>query len=169
MLLQNFDFQLDDPSYQLRMEQSLAIKPLGLKMRATLREGINATSLEKTLNVPVVRAANGHVKESTVQAAGPEQAATPMTILYGSNTGTCETFARRLAMTVSGHGFSASVTDMDAVSGKLPKDEPLIVGTASYEGQPPDNASHFIEWIQSIEGQALQNTKYAVFGCGHST
>jgi cytochrome P450/NADPH-cytochrome P450 reductase len=50
MLLQNFSFQLDDPSYNLRIKQTLTIKPLGLKMRSTLRHGMNATDLERFLH-----------------------------------------------------------------------------------------------------------------------
>jgi cytochrome P450/NADPH-cytochrome P450 reductase len=44
-----------------------------------------------------------------------------------------------------------------------------VIITASYEGQPPDNAGHFIEWLGTMkaETQPLKDVSYAVFGCGN--
>ncbi|OTA89350.1 hypothetical protein M434DRAFT_373862 [Hypoxylon sp. CO27-5] len=91
-----------------------------------------------------------------------------MTILYGSNSGTCESMAHRLVLDAASHGYNVSTLDcMDAAMEKLPKDQPIIIITSSYEGQPPDNAAHFISWINNIEyGLALRGLSYAVFGCG---
>jgi cytochrome P450/NADPH-cytochrome P450 reductase len=58
---------------------------------------------------------------------------------------------------------------MDSLSGNLPKNRPVIIITASYEGQPPDNAANFFAWLQSVtDKNCLNGTEYAVFGCGHS-
>lgn len=44
-----------------------------------------------------------------------------------------------------------------------------MVITASYEGQPPDNAAHFFNRLTSSDDQpGLEALEYAVFGCGHS-
>ena len=43
----------------------------------------------------------------------------------------------------------------------------MVVVCASYEGESADNAAHFVEWLTSLQGQPLQNLRYAVFGCGH--
>lgn len=175
MLLQNFDFQLDDPSYTLRIKQTLTIKPLNLKMRSTLRHGMNATDLERFLHGST---ASQHGPASSVPArpkaqtgapASPASKMNPMTILYGSNTGTCRTFAERLALNAAAHGFEAAVKDMDACTGQVPKSQPVVVITASYEGQPPDNASRFVGWLQDLDAKSLESVQYAVFGCGHST
>lgn len=45
MLLQTFDFSLDDPSYTLQINQAAAIKPKNFFMRAALREGIDLVHL----------------------------------------------------------------------------------------------------------------------------
>jgi cytochrome P450/NADPH-cytochrome P450 reductase len=44
-----------------------------------------------------------------------------------------------------------------------------VIVTASYEGKPPDNAGHFIAWIEKAnqESKPLKDVSYAVFGCGH--
>lgn len=177
MLLQNFDFQLDDPSYTLRIKQTLTIKPLGLKMRATLRHGMNATDLEHFLHesptsqtglatsIPMRPKVQTQKFVSSASTPGPTN---PMTILYGSNTGTCRTFAERLALSATAHGFEAVAKDMDLCMGQLPKSQPVIIITASYEGQPPDNAARFVGWLQNLDMKALENVQFAVFGCGHS-
>jgi cytochrome P450/NADPH-cytochrome P450 reductase len=56
---------------------------------------------------------------------------------------------------------------MDSVSGVLPK-TPLAIITPSYEGQPPDNGAHFIEWLKSADAADLKDVSYAVFGVGNS-
>ena len=175
MLLQNFNFQLDDPSYTLRIKQTLTIKPLGLKMRATLRHGMNATDLERFLHETPKAANEGHsipmrpkMDIKTPTGARTPGKLNPMTILYGSNTGTCRTFAERLALNATAHRFEAVAKDMDLYTGQLPKDQPVIIITASYEGQPPDNAARFVGWLQNLDETALDGVRYAVFGCGHS-
>jgi cytochrome P450/NADPH-cytochrome P450 reductase len=168
MLLQNFNFQLDDPSYNLRIKQTLTIKPLGLKMRSSLRHGMNATDIERFLHEsPVSTRPNVQTKKPVSGARTPAKSSV-LTILYGSNTGTCKTFADRLALNATVHGFEAVVKDMDLCTDQLPKSQPVIVVTASYEGQPPDNAARFVGWLHTLDAKALKNVQYAVFGCGHS-
>ena len=50
MLLQNFDFRADDPSYDLRIKSTLTIKPEGFYMRATLRKGVDTARLQERLS-----------------------------------------------------------------------------------------------------------------------
>lgn len=168
MLLQNFNFVLDDPSYNLRLKHTLTIKPNGFYMRAILRDGLTATELEHRLagkEPPKEVQKNGLAAEAS-SSGGPTK---KITILYGSNSGTCESLARRLASDAPHHGFAAETVDcMDASNGSLPKNQPVVVITASYEGQPPDNAGHFVSWVESIkDDKALDGVQYAVFGCGH--
>ncbi|KAL2787821.1 cytochrome P450 [Aspergillus keveii] len=93
----------------------------------------------------------------------------PATILYGSNSGTCEALARRLAVEINGKGtFLCLVQPMDAFEGQwLPKGQPVIIITGSYDGRPPDNARQFVSRLQALEGKQLEGVSYAVFGCGH--
>ena len=34
-------------------------------------------------------------------------------------------------------------------------------------GEPADNAAHFVEWLKSLQGDALAQTTFALFGCGN--
>ncbi|GMG29364.1 unnamed protein product [Aspergillus oryzae] len=92
----------------------------------------------------------------------------PATILYGSNTGTCEALAHRLAIEMSSKGrFVCKVQPMDEIEHRrLPRGQPVIIVTGSYDGRPPENARHFVKWLQSLEGNDLEGIQYAVFGCG---
>lgn len=167
MILQNFDVQLDDPAYQLRIKQALTIKPRDFFVRATLREG-SPTDLDQKIH-STNRGPDPREKREGLMCAplSTQPSAISMLIIYGSNTGTCQAFAQRLASDATAHGFVSEVKEMDAVGDNLPKDIPVILITSSYEGQPPDNAARFVEWLQSSEGK-LDGVRFAVFGCGHS-
>ncbi|PWY87956.1 fatty acid hydroxylase [Aspergillus sclerotioniger CBS 115572] len=168
LLLQNFNFQLDDPSYDLRIKQTLTIKPLDFKMRATPRHGLDPIALEVALN-------SGDVpRETTVPSRDRKKGATipagglkPMHIFFGSNTGTCEAFARRMADDAATWGFAAEVKSLDSATENVPKEDPVVFIAASYEGQPADNAAHFFEWLSAVKNNEFEGVNYAVFGCGH--
>jgi cytochrome P450/NADPH-cytochrome P450 reductase len=34
-------------------------------------------------------------------------------------------------------------------------------------GQPTDNAGHFVNWLESLEGNELAGVRFGVFGCGN--
>uniref|UniRef100_A0A0D2YKI3 Bifunctional cytochrome P450/NADPH--P450 reductase n=1 Tax=Fusarium oxysporum (strain Fo5176) TaxID=660025 RepID=A0A0D2YKI3_FUSOF len=170
MLLQNFDFYLDDPLYKLKIAETLTIKPKDFLMGASLRHNMTPLDLESHLrgtnNKQGIPAAHSQSPPSTIKAS---IAATPISIYYGSNSGTCEILARRLASNASSHGFSVMVIDtLDTARNRLPQDHPVVIFVASYEGQPPDNAAHFVNWIQSMTGNEVQKVHYVVFGVGNS-
>jgi cytochrome P450/NADPH-cytochrome P450 reductase len=166
ILLQNFNFSMEDASYQLQIKQTLTIKPKDFFMRAHLRNGVSATSLERKLastTIDDLPPANGAPAVRKEKSKGK-----PMAIYYGSNTGTCEALANRLASDAANHGFRADVVDtLDAARENLPIDKPIVIVTASYEGAPADNAAHFVNWIETLKGKEMENVSYAVFGCGH--
>jgi sulfite reductase (NADPH) flavoprotein alpha-component len=66
----------------------------------------------------------------------------PLTILFGSQTGTAETLAKRLAKEAGKRGFAPTVRDMGDVQPEhLAQERNLLVITSTYgEGEPPDNA-----------------------------
>lgn len=171
MLLQYFNFTLDDPQYTLQISSTLTIKPKDFEMRGTLREGWTPRKIEQSLSGNVAADSSiGDGDHSKARApAEPEKEGKAMTILYGSNSGTCEAFAQTLAADAASHGFRASKVDtLDSAKQNLPSDEPVVIITASYEGEPTDNACHFYNWIQNLQPGEKLNSSFAVFGCGHS-
>lgn len=170
MLFQNFNFVMDDPNYKLEITETLTIKPADFKIRATLRHDMTPTELEHRL---AGKAASADNEQSAKKKAAAKAAAAgsgtgkPLAIYYGSNSGTCEAMAQRLAADAPLHGFDASTDALDAANGNVPKDRPVVVITASYEGQPPSNAGLFVSWMESLKGKEMEGVNYAVFGCGH--
>ena len=168
MLLQNFDFEFDDPDYTLALKQTLTVKPANFKIRAIPRDGLRATELEHRLAGTTTPLKSGPAAAMNGAAASNDEGK-PMSIYYGSNSGTCQSMAERLAANAFSHGFRASIVDcVDNATDKLPTNEPVVLITASYEGQPPDNAARFVHWLENIKGEEdLKEVSYAVFGCGH--
>jgi len=169
ILLQNFNFQMANPSYDLRIKQTLTIKPKDFEMKASLRGGLDPTHLSMTLSgtPDAAKASDLGDREKKHKPVPAGAKLKNMHIFYGSNTGTCEAFARRLADDAAEYGFSASTNSLDSAMQNIPTSEPVVFITASYEGQPPDNAAHFFEWLSELKGSSLEGVNYAVFGCGH--
>jgi cytochrome P450/NADPH-cytochrome P450 reductase len=94
---------------------------------------------------------------------------TPLLVLYGSNLGTAEEVARRLAEAGEAGGFAVRVAALDEYAGRLPTEGAVVIASASYNGTPPDNAARFCTWLREAEPVAtsLAGVRYTVFGCGN--
>ncbi|KAG6367722.1 hypothetical protein INS49_001917 [Diaporthe citri] len=165
IILQNFNLSKDDPNYTLKIKHLLTIKPDGFKIRAELRHGRNATSFHRSLRSESLK--------STKEAAAPGTAVLqhqgrPMTILYGSDTGTCEALAKHFKAEASTRGFSPSISTMNMALKELPPGQPVIFILGTYHGKAASNAAQFLEWIQSEEPGQLKDVEYAVYGVGES-
>ena len=108
-------------------------------------------------------------KPAAAAAAGavPDGERTPLLVLYGSNTGSCEAFAMRIAVEAAAQGYEAVAEPMDAYAEGLPEEAVALFVTASYEGRPPDNARAFMDWLEGRPPGSLAGLRYAVFGCGN--
>ncbi|HJQ59858.1 MAG TPA: cytochrome P450 [Vineibacter sp.] len=157
MMLQRFDIRHSAP-YQLVIKETLTLKPEGLKIFARVRQKVERTS--ETKMAPTA---------PTASAAAPTAAShgTPLLLLYGSNSGSSEAFARRMASDGQARGYAVKVAPLDEYAGMLPKDGAVGVVTASYNGQPPDNARKFWTWLAGVPDGALMGVRYALFGCGN--
>ncbi|KAI0113523.1 bifunctional P-450:NADPH-P450 reductase [Nemania sp. FL0031] len=167
VLFQNFNFVMHDPTYNLAIKQTLTIKPDNFLMRAIIRDGLTPTQLEHRLAGRGLSTESSKLQtEDSSLSAGKGQ---KITILYGSNSGTCESLAQRLASDAANHGFKVDKVDcLDTANGALPKNQPVIIITASYEGEPPDNAALFCSWLAASKDKSLlEGVDYAVFGVGH--
>jgi cytochrome P450/NADPH-cytochrome P450 reductase len=165
MILQNFDLWKADPNYKLKIKQTLTIKPDGFDMRVKLREKRKLSSLFKTPSIASLpassRASRQHVDLSDSKDLKP------ISIFYGSNTGTCEALAQRLSADCASFGFMPSKPlPLDSATKNLSKEGPNILFAASYDGRPSDNAAEFAKWVESLRPGDLEDVQFAVFGCG---
>jgi cytochrome P450/NADPH-cytochrome P450 reductase len=167
ILLQNFNFQMANPSYHLQIKETLTIKPKDFFMHATLRHGLEPSNLGMALSAGRTPSEKRTEPLRIDRQLSTSAQAEMISIYYGSNTGTCEAFARRLADDAMGYGFTAEIHSLDDAAQIVPKHNPVVFIAASYEGKPADNAAHFFEWLTNLNGEQLEGVNYAVFGCGH--
>jgi len=90
-------------------------------------------------------------------------------VLYGSNLGSAEELATRVADLAGVNGFATRLAPLDDFTGKLPEQGGVLIFCASYNGVPPDNATQFHKWLGGdLPKDAFAKVRYAVFGCGNS-
>ena len=92
--------------------------------------------------------------------------ATPLLILHGSNMGSAQHIAARLAEEGESVGFVVSSGSLDEYTNRLPSDGAVLLITGSYNGTPTDDAKTFMAWLESTE-QSLGHVRYGVFGVGN--
>lgn len=92
----------------------------------------------------------------------------PLTIVFGSQTGTAEKLARRIAREASKRGFAATVQDLSSFAiGSLTAEQNLLVITSTYgDGEPPDNARTFAELLNKDPAPKLNSVRFGVCGLG---
>ncbi|MCF3649499.1 sulfite reductase subunit alpha [Synoicihabitans lomoniglobus] len=81
----------------------------------------------------------------------------PLTILWGSQTGTAESLAKQAAKAASQRGFAPTIVDMAAASpAELATAENVLVITSTYgDGEPPDNAKDLWDALRAADAAAL--------------
>jgi cytochrome P450 / NADPH-cytochrome P450 reductase len=166
MMLQRFKL-IDHTNYELKIKETLTMKPDNFKIRVRLRTPEERKTFEQ-LTVNSKQLTASHQSPATSHQQGIKHE-TPLLVLFGSNMGTAEELARRMAQDGEDNGFVTKVAPLDDYVGRLPKEGLVVIVTASYNGLPPDNAVEFCEWLRSdaLNAESLQGVKYAVFGCGN--
>lgn len=167
LVLQRFQLQLADPTYELELKSTLTIKPWNFRMKARRRAG-KSLMVGIPGGVPAEVAKKHEQQHEQVQARG-ESSNSSLSIFFGGNTGTCEALAEDLRTKLADYGLNASIRSLDTMTEHVP-DQPVVLITSSYEGLPPDNGKKFVAWLESISGKndSLNGVKYAVYGVGSS-
>jgi sulfite reductase (NADPH) flavoprotein alpha-component len=107
---------------------------------------------------------------SSPSAAGVE-GATPLTILYGSESGNAEGCAQQAAEVAGREGFAVTVADMgDYDRNRLAGETNLLVVVSTWgEGDPPETAVDFHEFVMGESAPKLEGTRFAVFALGDTS
>jgi cytochrome P450 / NADPH-cytochrome P450 reductase len=163
MILQRFKL-IDVNRYQMHLKETLTIKPDGFKIKVRPRSDkdrgafagrATTTAAVSTAAAPRARTRPGHN--------------TPLLVLYGSNLGSAEELATRVADLAQVNGFATKLAALDDYVGKLPEQGGVLIFCASYNGAAPDNATQFVKWLGGdLPKNAFAKLRYAVFGCGNS-
>lgn len=105
LIFQHFDLVVDDPSYELQLKQTLTIKPKDYHIRAIPRKGGSVPIALSSSSLHKARLGDQPQPTQPASVAGSELRQ-QLYVLYGSNTGTSETFAQRVTSDAATHGMS---------------------------------------------------------------
>jgi cytochrome P450/NADPH-cytochrome P450 reductase len=158
MLLQRFEL-IKDPNYRLHTKVTLTVKPADFNLQVRRRAD---RPIDKAEAIPVSATAQNEAK-----AAASNGHHTPLAVLFGSNLGTAEGIATRLAQEGTEHGYDVTLGSLDDYIEELPAKAAVIV-CSSYNGLPPDNAIKFHHWVDEAAQEAFDDLSYTVFGCGNT-
>jgi len=163
MILQRFRL-IDHTRYQMHLKETLTVKPDGFKIKVKARSDKDRTIVANRPGVAVADSAG-----ATAPARVRPGHNTPLLILYGSNLGTAEDLAHRVADLAEVNGFATKLAPLDDYVGNLKDQGGVVIFCASYNGAPPDNATQFVKWLSGdLPKDAFDGVRYAVFGCGNS-
>jgi sulfite reductase (NADPH) flavoprotein alpha-component len=108
--------------------------------------------------------------ESQPAPLAPPRTRSPLTILFGSESGNAEGLAYAAKKAASKQGFDARVVDMaDTELSSIADAKRLLIYAATWgEGDPPQRAADFYAALMSDSAPRLDGLKYAVLGLGDS-
>lgn len=94
-----------------------------------------------------------------------------LTVLYGSQTGNGEAVARRLAADAEARGFAVRLDSLSDYKPSAIRHERVVTFVVSThgEGDPPDDAELFHEFLMSDSAPRLRELDYAVLALGDSS
>jgi sulfite reductase (NADPH) flavoprotein alpha-component len=99
---------------------------------------------------------------------GPAANAEPLTILFGSQTGSAEGLAKKFAKDAEKRGFAPKILALNdhEQAGLATGGKAVIISSTWGDGEPPDNAVNFWSWINADSAPRLENLHFAVLGLG---
>lgn len=176
MLLQYFDF-IDSTGYQLQTVEMPNPKPANFKIQVKRRahmQSILPRWTEVQPSSPPVSSSPVQTPEAPPagESVSPKAPNIPLVVLFGSNLGTSEALANQIGNDGRERGFVTTVNALDQAFENLdqrPGELAVVIIVSSYNGNPPDNATKFYEWLQNpnLPKDVLKGVHYAVFGCGN--
>ncbi|TXH82429.1 MAG: assimilatory sulfite reductase (NADPH) flavoprotein subunit [Rhizobium sp.] len=94
-----------------------------------------------------------------------------LTILYGTETGNAVDLARRLEENLRAAGLASTLVDMaDYKVRQLGSEADILLIASTYgEGDPPQPATGFFEFIEGRKAPKLDHVRFAVLALGDST
>ncbi|KYG34769.1 assimilatory sulfite reductase (NADPH) flavoprotein subunit [Alkalihalobacillus trypoxylicola] len=94
-----------------------------------------------------------------------------VTILFGSQTGNAQSLAKETKRKLEGNGFNVTLSSMnDFKPNQLKKVENLFILVSTHgEGEPPDNALSFHEFLLGKRAPKLDGVHFSVLSLGDSS
>lgn len=113
----------------------------------------------------------GIYSESPASVDTASAPAVPVTILFGSQTGTAESLSKQAAKQLKAANCSPKVIDMSDISvDELATIEHLLLITSTYgDGEAPDNAMALHESLMGKSAPSMDRVQYSILGLGDSS
>jgi sulfite reductase (NADPH) flavoprotein alpha-component len=98
----------------------------------------------------------------------PAPDAGPLLICYGSQTGTAEGLAKKLAKDAAQRGFQPQLHPLNDFenAGFATAKKTVIISSTWGDGDAPDNAMNFWNWLKADSAPRLEHLEFAVLGLG---
>ena len=128
-----------------------------------------------SIRMPAVSFYSGNsrrIGSTTSNAGAPCQTISKeVTVLYGSQTGNAQKLAEKTGKTLEGKGFQVTVSSMsDFKPNNLKKLQNLLIIVSTYgEGDAPDNALSFHEFLHGKRAPKLDQLNFSVLALGDSS
>jgi sulfite reductase (NADPH) flavoprotein alpha-component len=108
---------------------------------------------------------------AALSASARAQVSKEATVLYGSQTGNSQKLAKDLAGKLKERGFKVALSAMNEFkTNTLQKAQNLLVIVSTHgEGDPPDNALSFYEFLHSKRAPQLAGLRYSVLALGDTS
>lgn len=147
----------------LTSEQWAHVEALGLSVSAEQARWISGYFAG--LDAGLARVGGG----AAALAAAPQ--GRTLTILYGTETGNGRALAKDFAEAAAKRGLAPKVADMADYKVRSLKDEQdvLIIVSTHGEGDPPESAKPFFEFVEGTRAPKLAGVRYSVLALGDST
>ncbi|MGB7999309.1 MAG: assimilatory sulfite reductase (NADPH) flavoprotein subunit [Anaerobacillus sp.] len=94
-----------------------------------------------------------------------------ITILYGSHTGNCQSLAESFFQRLESEEYHVTLSSLDDFKPKaIKKVQDLLLITSTHgDGDPPDNALSFYDFLQSSRAPELEGLRFSVLSLGDSS
>ncbi|VVD73875.1 assimilatory sulfite reductase (NADPH) flavoprotein subunit [Pandoraea commovens] len=149
--------------------------PLNVQQVQLLSQLVDGLSAEQMAWVRGFLAGINHsvrqVGHPVAIAATGNASAPQLTILYGSQTGHAQEVAEQAKARAMAAGFKVDLFAMgDYKASRVKHDKLLLVAVSTQgEGEPPDDARDFYDFLHSDKAPRLDGTRFAVLGLGDSS
>ncbi|SEM11262.1 sulfite reductase (NADPH) alpha subunit [Mesobacillus persicus] len=125
----------------------------------------SVSSAAAPIDTPLAQAVE-HPNQNKMQAISKE-----VTVLYGSQTGNAQGLAKKAASKLEEKDFQVTVSSMsDFKPNNLKKVKNLLILVSTHgEGDPPDNALSFHEFLHGRRAPKLEDLHFSVLSLGDSS
>jgi sulfite reductase (NADPH) flavoprotein alpha-component len=145
--------------------------PLSPQQWETLNRLVEGLSREQVLWTSGYLAGLAETRPAGVPSAPKTETQPGITVLFGSQTGNAEKLAQTLHVRLLQKGLPARLESMGSYkTAQIKRDRCLLVIVSTHgEGDPPDNAQVFYEFLHGKKAPKLDGLQFAVLALGDAS